>query len=992
MAGAAQGQANTVSYLILGPLQVAVNGKPVPAGGRRQRAALALLLANLNRVTGTENLIRVLWGDDPPETAVGQIQTLMWRLRGLLGEAAIITHAGGYELRAPRGDVDAARFADLAAEGIGLARTGRRAAAAARLGQALSLWRGPVLADLSVPGDRHSSGLHAAAAELGEQRLAAERERLDAELALGRHAELIPPLSRLVQSEPLREELRQRLMLALYRAGRRAEALAVYRQGREATIAELGLEPGRGLQELHSRILGGDPELDLDPPPEVARVCEVPMDAADFVAHEELAHELADVLLRQNSSAPPVVVISGAAGSGKTALAVHVAHLIGQRFTGGQLFADLRGMDAPAEATLVLARFLRSLGVDPRLIPADQEERAALFRARTNGKRTLLVLDNAAGEVQVRPLLPATAGCAVLITSRRRLAGLPAAHHVDLGVFTPEQSLDLLQRMIGPARVTSEREDCVSVAARCGYLPLAIRIAGARLAARPHWPVARLADQLADARARLDVLRTGDLEVRSSLALGFSALTDPQRQLLCLLGAVNAPAVPGWLAAALLDLAPAEGEELTESLVDARFVDVDAPGRYRLHDLVRAFAQEQAGDGDCAAALTRAVSAWLALAEAAHDRLPGGFRQLVRHPTDRWNRWEPTPLAMLLADPVRWCEQERHTLVAAVAQAAELAHTGPPAEPGAQEARQRAAGLAWSLATTLARFFELREHLDDWRVTHEEALRACLITGDLRGEAHLRRSLGELSLNLDQLDGSFGQLSQALRLMEQIGDRRGEAAVLRAIGTVHRLRGRYAEAMACLTRAEELCQELDDLVGQAQVLHNIGAVHRLAGRQALAEQSYRRALGIFELAGDRFGEAFTLCSLGMLHRAALERCAEVEGYLQRSVELCTELEYWRGAGIALGHLGDLHLRLGQTDRAVGELRQALAYCREVGDSYNECTELRRLGEAHLANGQTEAARAVLGQALAAAADVDRTDEHASIAALLATLDQAADRG
>jgi tetratricopeptide (TPR) repeat protein len=591
------------------------------------------------------------------------------------------------------------------------------------------------------------------------------------------------------------------------------------------------------------------------------------------------------------------------------------------------------------------------------------------------------VLDNAAGELQVLPLLPAAAGCAVLITSRRRLAGLPAAHQVDLGVFTAEQSLDLLQRMIGPDRVSGERDDCVRVAARCGYLPLAIRVAGARLAARPHWPVARLADQLADTRARLDVLRTGDLEVRSSLALGISALAEPQRRLLCLLGAVDAPAVPGWLAAALLDLAPAEGEELAESLADARFADVDAPGRYRLHDLVRAFALEQIADlvgaQEAATALTRAVSAWLALAEAAHDRLPGGFRQLVRDGTDRWNRWEPTALATLLADPARWCEQERAGLAGAVALAAELAVTGPH-----RATRQRAAGLAWSLATTLARFFELREHLDDWHSTHEAALRACLATGDLRGEAYLRRSLGELHLNLDRLDESFGQLGQALALMEQIGDQRGEAAVLRAIGTVHRLRGRYEEAMAALARTEQLCLQLDDLVGHGQVLHNIGAVHRLAGRGSLAEQSYRRALGIFELAGDRFGEAFTLCSLGMVCRSSGERSSEVEEYLLRSVQLCTELEYWRGAGIALGHLGDLHLHLGQTDRAVGELRQALAYCREVGDSYNECTELRRLGEAHLANGQTETARAVLAQALAAATDSGRADEQASITATL----------
>jgi DNA-binding SARP family transcriptional activator len=982
MAGKPEAQAKTVSYEILGPLRVSVGGRPLALGGRRQPAALALLLVNHNRVTGTDQLIRVLWGDDPPETAVGQVQTLMWRLRGQLGEAAILTHPGGYELRAPVEAIDAARFAALAAEGGELARAGRRAAAADRLGQALALWRGPVLADLFVPGDRQAGGLQAAASELAEQRLAAQRELLDAELALGRHAELIPRLSRLVQSEPMREELRERLMLALYRAGRRPEALAVFRQGRDAAVTELGLEPGRALQELHRRILDADPGLDLDPPQGATQVCEVPMDVADLVGQDELARELCDVLLREQGL-PAIVAVSGAAGSGKTTLAVHLAHLVRGRFPGGQLFVDLRGMDAPAEPAVVLARLLRSLGVDPRLIPAEADERAALFRARTNGKRVLIVLDNAAGQAQVRPLLPAAPGCAVLITSRRRLAGLPAAYHVDLGVFTPEQSLDLLDRMIGSARVGRERADCLRVAQRCGYLPLAIRIAGARLAARPHWPVARLAEQLADERARLDVLRTGDLEVRSSLALGFAALTEPQRRLLCLTGAVSAPAVPGWVAAALLDLPATEGEELAESLADARFVDVAAPGRYRLHDLVRAFSQErlpeQVTTTETATALIRTVSAWLALAEIAHERLPGGFRQLVRDPAKRWNRWERSDLAAMLDDPARWCEQERAGLVGAVSHAAELATTAAPA------LRARAAGLAWSLATTLARFFELREHLDDWRLTHDAALAACVSTGDRRGEAYVRRGLGELHLNLDRLDLASAELGEALRLMREIGDDGGEAMVLRAIGTVQRLSGRHQEAMVTLARAEQLCVRLGDLVGRAQVLHNIGAVHRLAGREADAERSYRRALAIFERAGDRFGEAFTLSSLGMMHRRTPGRALEVEQHLRRAVQLCLELHYRRGAGIALGHLGDLHLRQGAAELAIGELRQALAYCREVGDTYNECLELRRLGQAHLAAGQAGLAKTVLAQALEAAAGAGREDEHAAIAAILSGL-------
>ncbi|SCG34817.1 AfsR/SARP family transcriptional regulator [Micromonospora coxensis] len=954
------------SFSILGPLDVTVAGRPVTPRSSKQRAVLAVLLVNANRVTPLDRLLGALWRDDAPDTAVGQVQTLIWRLRGVLGEA-IGTRPGGYQLSVAPGELDAEVFAGTAAEAAELARAGRLADAAARYGDALARWRGPVLADVRLPGDPHVTGFHAAVAELTEQRLAVERDRVDVEFALGRHAELIPALHRTVEVEPLREELRERLMLALHRSGRRAEALEVYRQGRQVMVAELGLEPGPALQHLHARILAGDPLLDgVDPAPAAGPAAvpaaQLPMAAADFVGRHDLAAALARHLTAGSApddgtpsgaprpAAPRIVAVSGAAGSGKTTLAVQVGHLVRTHFPDGQLFVDLRGGADPLDPVTVLGRFLHALGEEPRAVPAELDERAALFRARTAGRRLLVVLDNAADGTRLRPLLPADPGCAVLVTARRRLTTLPGAHHVDLGVFTAEAAVDLLRHAIGAQRVEAEHADCLRVAARCGYLPLAIRIAGARLAARPHWPVGRLADQLADERARLDVLRTGDLAVRSSLATSYQELDPVERRLLRLLGVVDLPRVPGWAGAALLDLPLAEAEELMERLVEARLVDADRGG-YRLHDLVRAYAGELRADDRPAdegpAALGRLLGGWLTLADEAYRRTSGGFRRGTGGAAARWSRWTAADLDALLADAVGWFETSRGMLTGAVRRAA-------------------AAGLhepAWNLANTLGRFFELREHLDDWGATARAALDACATAGDDLGRAWLLRCLGELHLNVDRLDDALSCFDPALALFERLGERQGQALVLRAAGTAHRLRHDDAEAMAALSRAKAITVELGDRPGQAQVLFGLGAAHRVAGRPGPAEAAFRQALAIFRELDDRFGVAYTSTSLALV-LGGRGADADAARLLRGALDLCRDLGYRRGAAICLGHLGDLHLRAGEHERAVAELTEAVTGSREVGDGIGELIALRRLGVALLALGRLPAARSALRSCLA----------------------------
>ncbi|HEY0638205.1 MAG TPA: transcriptional regulator, partial [Pseudonocardiaceae bacterium] len=403
-------------FRVLGPLEIA----DAVVRGPKQRTLVAVLLLRDGPMS-TDELLAALWGDAPPDTAVGQLHTRMWRLRRSLGDV-VVTHAGGYELAVGRDDLDATLFADGARRGRELLDTGRFGEAAAVLTGALALWRGPALPDLDGPA------LAAPLAELRERRLAALHDLGEAGLAQGRHHELVPELRAQVQEHPVREELRAQLMLALYRSGRQAEALEVYREGRRLLVDELGIEPGPTLHGLHERMLAGDVGLEhgaLTVRPDAAPVvAQLPADLADFTGRGATVVEVAGHLTGPARPAPRVVAVSGPAGTGKTSLAVRVAHLVAPNYPHGQLFVDLRGVAEPLDPAFVLARFLRALGEDPRTLPDDLDERAALYRDRTAALRLLVVLDNAEGEAQLRPLLPAGPQCAVLVTSRRRLAAL----------------------------------------------------------------------------------------------------------------------------------------------------------------------------------------------------------------------------------------------------------------------------------------------------------------------------------------------------------------------------------------------------------------------------------------------------------------------------------------------------------------------------------------------------------------------------------------
>jgi tetratricopeptide (TPR) repeat protein/transcriptional regulator with XRE-family HTH domain len=669
---------------------------------------------------------------------------------------------------------------------------------------------------------------------------------------------------------------------------------------------------------------------------------QLPPDVTDFTGRDELVAGLCGLLAAAPSrSALPdgvaVATIAGRAGAGKTALAVHVGHRLRGVFPDGQLYVQLAGAHPqPLDPGEVLGRFLRALGVDGALVPGGVQERAGLFRARTAHRRLLVVLDDAASEAQVRPLLPSGPGCRVLVTSRRPLVALEGARLVDLDGFDLEQALELLARIIGLDRVAAEPAAARAIVNWCGRLPLAVRIAGARLLARPRWPLVHLAGRLGDERRRLDELAVGDLEVRASVALTYQGLDRRQRRAFCRLGLLEASDFSAWAAAALLDLELLQAEELLEALVDARLLEAegrDQTGqlRYRFHDLIGLFARECAveePEADRRAALERALGGWLALTEQANRRLPVATVWAATGHAGRWHLHEDLARA-LVADPLAWFEAERHALVTAVVQAARL---------GLDE-------LSWGLAVALTSFFDLANHRDDWERTHQAALAAARRAGNRRGEAYLLLGLGELHALGDERDLAMACYEPALSLFRQARDAGGEAHTLNVLSRVFQLGGRYDDAMAYADQALRISRQLGDPLGEGNALLNAGRSRRDLGQLSQARQCVAAAQRIFQQAGDRRREGQAWRVLGMLHQE-LGQLDHAARCLRRALIIFRELDDRRGEAFTLENLAELHLVRGSQPSPREALEDCLAIFCEVGDRLGESLTLRSLGWLH----------------------------------------------
>ncbi len=909
-------------YRILGPLEIrdlAGGELRIPPG--RQQTVLAALLVEANRVVSLDQLIEAIWYDDPPATARTQVQICVSRLRRALAAAVgpdtLVTRGPGYELHVADGQLDARTFAGLVSGAAERTRTGALEDASRMLGTALALWRGPAL---SGTGSRLLEGK---ANHLEEQRLNAVEAHFDLGLRLGRQHQLIGELASQVAANPLRERLRGQLMLALFRSGRQAEALETYRAGRELLVEQLGLEPGDELRRLEAAILADDAGLRRSPAPEAPAALahppvvpfQLPADIADFTARDSLIEHTERLLLgHPGRRATPVVVLAGKPGVGKTVLAVHVAHRIAEdHCPDGQLYCDLGGTRAHAADPLdVLGRFLRALGVPGPAVPGSVDERAEMYRHRLAGKRMLVVLDDAQSERQVRDLLPGSSSCVVVVTSRVRLTGLAGAGVLDVDVLDPEQATRMLATMIGTERVAAEPAAVDALVRLVGGLPLALRIVAARLAARPSWSLAWMLERLSDERRRLDELAHGELMVRASLALTYDGLAGDVRRLLRLLSCLDRLSFPVWVAAALLEGDPMRAADLLERLVDAQMLEIsaierDGSPRYRFHDLIRLFAREQLDDHEQASgrrdALARVASGWLGLASEAHHRIYGGDFTVLHGSSPR-RRPPADAVDRILADPLRWFEDEQDNLCSIVALAAEA---------GLDE-------CAWDLAVTLVALFENRCYFDAWERTHRQALAAVRAAANRRGEAALLCSLGSLQLSRSRPDAAAEPLATALATFEDLGDAHGTAMAQRNLALLDEARGADPRAR------------------------------------------FERALVEFRAAGDPVGEAYVL---GRLAQTALDAGDEerAAAHLAEALRICDRTGTPRVEVQLRYRLGGLLMRQGRHGEAAELLAGLLARARAARDVAGEARILHRLGLAHAHLGRHETAERLLVEAL-----------------------------
>lgn len=599
-----QGPSVRTEFRILGSIEVRHGESKLPLRGSKQRSLLAGLLLSANQPVATNQLISWLWGSEPPASAVTQVQKGISELRVLLGPDSIARHARSYLVRADPGSIDYMAFEQGTETGRSLAAGGRLHEASVYLRSALQLWRGPALADATT------ELFTTQGAYLGERRLAAFMDLVDVEFALGGHAQLIGELQLWVAEYAFQERLWAQLITALDHSGRVADALACYERCRRIFREELGLEPGPELRRLHEAVLLGEPAV--APSSSLSRAAvstrcipaplNLPAATTDFTGRADEFHRVRAALLdlqhreARGRVAVPVVAISGKAGVGKTTLALQVAHSLAEEFPGGRVHVNLQDDDTD-DPLRALRQLLRALGTDEGAMSGNRAELIAQLRARTAGRHTLLILDGAVDESQVRPLIPGSPSCAVLITSRSPLAGLDGVQLLNLDVFEPGQAIALMESVVGRERIVAEPEDARRIVELCGLLPLAVRVAAAKLAGRPHWTLRRLARRLADECRRLDELVLGDLDVRASIALSYRRLSEKQRQAFRLLGLLDMPDFPVSIVGGFLGEPQDEAEELAEALVDAQLLDVVKTGRkeqfrLRLNELVRLFALE----------------------------------------------------------------------------------------------------------------------------------------------------------------------------------------------------------------------------------------------------------------------------------------------------------------------------------------------------------------------------------------------------------------
>ncbi|AYG82238.1 Regulatory protein AfsR [Streptomyces hundungensis] len=893
---------------VLGPVRAWRGEEPLPSGSPQQRALLAALLLRDGHTATAAELIDAIWGDEPPSQALAALRTYASRLRKILDSGVLVSESGGYAIRAGAATLDLAVAQELAASAEKARAGGEKGRARELLNAALAQWDGEPLANVPGPYAENQR------TRLAEWRLQLTEARLDMDLEAGCHAEAVSELTALTAAHPLRERLRELLMLALYRSGRQAEALAVYADTRRLLADELGVDPRPELARLQQRILRADEDLARPPASAPAAVtapvrpAQLPASVPDFTGRASFVRELTSRLANAKSTVMAVSALAGIGGVGKTTLAVHVAHSARPHFPDGQLYVDLQGAGQhAAEPDTVLGAFLRALGTPDSAIPESMEERAALFRSTLDGRRVLVLLDNARDAAQIRPLLPGTAGCAALVTSRIRMVDLVGAHLVDLDVMSPDEALQLFTRIVGEERVSAEREAALDVVAACGFLPLAIRIAASRLASRRTWTVSVLAAKLADERRRLDELQAGDLAVKATFELGYGQLEPAQSRAFRLLGLPDGPDISLAAAAAVLDLPQQETEDLLESLVDTSLVESAAPGRYRYHDLVRLYARSCAERDDLApaereSAMSRLLDFYLATAAGVYALERPGDR-LVDH-------LEPTTYG----------------------------------------------GLS----------FADRHSAQDWLYTEADPLLACV--RQLSGPRTLRRAvdllyaaldLGESGANSRQYEATAEAVREAARTR---GDTQAEGRAVMTLANVHQLAGRFEPADREAQEAMRLAGATRDPLPLCWASNARGIIALYQNRHTDGETHLTRAIEAFRADDNRPGEASALCNLSRIH-LAMGRTASAVTLAQEGIDIYDSMGHELRGANARYALGLALTKSGQLPAAADRLDEALAVFRDSRQRLWEGMTLFRLAEVDLAGGRPAQAAANAEMAL-----------------------------
>ncbi|MGN9839207.1 AfsR/SARP family transcriptional regulator [Nonomuraea sp. H19] len=897
----------------LGPWEVEADGVSVNIAGRRRIGVLARLALSAGQAVPTDRLLADVWTRSSAATAAKQLHIVVSKLRETLashgGAEVIETVPGGYRLAIERDHVDAHAFTRLSGRARAARAEGAMATADALFRQALALWRGPALAEVDAPWANIEAN------RLEEEQLAVLEDHAELRLSAGGHRAVAADLAAHVRAHPLRERPAAQLMLALYRDARVPEALEVYQRLRRVMVEELGIEPGSELRRLHQAVLVKDPVLDLAParqstPAGHVAPAELPADTRAFTARAAEVERLRADLV----SGAAVTVIDGPGGVGKSALAVHVAHAVAGRFGDGVIYVNLYGSTAgiaPLAPLEALRHLLRSLGLDGAAVPADPGEAAARYRSLTATGDLLVILDNARDVRQVRPLIPAGRGCRVLITSRDPLATLDNAQHLHLGRLDDTGAATLLTRMVGSDRVDAEPRAAAEIVRLCGGFPLALRIAGARLAVRPDWSLSDLAVRLADATRRLDLLEYADLAVRASIAVSHQQLREEPggrdaAQLLALLGLPDLATHTPATTAALAGWTEHRAETALEDLMDARLLEPAGPGRYQFHDLVGLYAREQDVPAEeRASAVGRVLHHYLATSQRASGLLNRGME------ADLFPAEQPGEELATLEAANDWVDRERDNLLAAVRQAA-------------READRSVTGLA----TSVQWLFEPRGWFSELVEVVEEAVRRARAEEDWEAQATLLRGLGSVHQQLGRFEESVSHLEETLVCWDRAGQAHRKAGTLNDLGITYTMMGRHDDALAALESALALIEQSGRRDHEAFVRNNRVHVYYRQGRHEEAVDEARHALAMAEDLDDTGSLGTALDTLADSYRARGLLHEAVEEY-QQAIKLQREAGFAMGTAVSQWWLGHTLHDLGRHEEARESWRESLELLREA---------------------------------------------------------------